>query len=135
MNYRICLILKAGERAISKVNVGSLTTASVTLHTNGREFGVDPATRPETQINKITQLRTQNTKTVYKNQIKATTKLTLKIKLVMYSNTCLVFNLIPDLSCSNDYGVPCKLAQATRSSRPLLCDVTLAVMNLSQTNT
>ena len=128
-------MLKAGGRAISKVNVGSLTTAIVTLHTNGREFRVDPATRPATQINKITQLRTQNTKTVYKNQIKATTKLTLKIKLVMYSNTCLAFNLIPYLSCSNDYGVPCRFAEATRSSRPLLCDVTLAVMNLSQTNT
>ena len=25
------------------------------------------------------------------------------IKLAMYSNICLAFNLIPDLSCSNDY--------------------------------
>ena len=71
---------------MSKVNIGSLITASVTSHTNEREFRVDPATQPATQINKITQLRTQNTKTVYKNQIKATTKLTLMIKLVMYGN-------------------------------------------------
>ena len=36
------------------------------------------------------------------------------IKLTMYSNICLAFNLFSDLSCTNDYGVPCKLAQATR---------------------
>ena len=35
---------------------------------------------------------------------------TLMIKLAMYSNICLAFNLFLDLSCSNDYGVPCKFA-------------------------
>ena len=53
----------------------------------------------------------------------------------MYSNICITFYLFLDLSCSNDYGVPYKFAQATRSSRPLLCDVTLPLMNRSQTNT
>ena len=57
------------------------------------------------------------------------------IKLAMYSNICLAFYLFLDLSCSNDYGVPGKFAQATRSSRPFLCDVTLAGINRSQTNT
>ena len=41
---------------------------------------------------------------------------TLMIKLAMYSNICLAFSLISDLSYSNDYGVPFKFAQATRSS-------------------
>ena len=53
------------------------------------------------------------------------------IKLAMYSNICLAFNLLPDLSYSNDYGVPCKFAQATPSSCPLVRDVTLAGMNKS----
>ena len=55
------------------------------------------------------------------------------ITLAMYSNICLAFYRFPDLSCSNDYGVPCKFAQATRSSRPLLCDyiILLAVINRS----
>ena len=53
------------------------------------------------------------------------------IKLAMYSNICLAFNLFADLSCSNDYGVPCKFAQATPSSRPLVRDVTLAVFKFS----
>ena len=57
------------------------------------------------------------------------------IKLAMYINICLAFCLFIDLSCWNDYGVPRKFAQATRSSRPLLCDATLAVINRSQTNT
>ena len=51
---------------------------------------------------------------------------TLIIKLAMYSNICLAFYLFLDLFCSNDYGVPCKFAQATRGSRSLLCDVILA---------
>ena len=59
----------------------------------------------------------------------------LMIKLAMYRNICLAFYLFLDLSCSNDYGVPSKFAQATRSSRPLLCDATLAVINRSKTNT
>ena len=53
------------------------------------------------------------------------------IKLAMYSNICLAFKLFPDLSCSNDYGVTCKFAQATPSSPPLVRDVTLAEMNKS----
>ena len=53
------------------------------------------------------------------------------LKLVMYSNICLAFNLFPELSYSNDYGVPCKFVQATPSSRSLVRDVTLAVMNKS----
>ena len=57
------------------------------------------------------------------------------IKLTMDSNICLVLILIPDLSCSNDHRVPYKFAQATRTSRPLLCDVKLVVMNQSKTNT
>ena len=59
----------------------------------------------------------------------------LMIKWAMYNNICLPFYLFLDLSCSNDYGVPGKFAQATQSSRPLLCDVTLAVINRLQTNT
>ena len=48
----------------------------------------------------------------------------------MYSNICLAYNLIPDLSCSNDYGVAWKSANiATRSSRLLVCDATLAMMS------
>ena len=62
------------------------------------------------QTNKITQVRTQNTKTVYTSNNKART---FMIKLAMYSNICLAFNLIANLSCSNDYGVPCEFAQAT----------------------
>ena len=57
------------------------------------------------------------------------------IKLAMYSNICLAFYLFFDLSCSSDYGVPGKFAQATRSSRPFLCDVTPAGINRSKTNT
>ena len=71
----------------------------------------------------------------YTSRKKATTKLTLMIKLAMYSNIYLAFNLFLDLSCSNDYGVPCKFAQATRSVLPLVCDVTLAVMNRSDKHT
>ena len=33
------------------------------------------------------------------------------IKLAMYRNICLAFNLIPVLVFSNDFGVPCKFAQ------------------------
>ena len=51
------------------------------------------------------------------------------IKVAMYSNICLAFNLIPDISCSNYYGVAWKSAQATRSSRLLVCDATLAMMS------
>ena len=40
---------------------------------------------------------------------------TLVIKLVMYSNICLGFYLFPDLSCSNDYGVPGKYARAAEA--------------------
>ena len=39
------------------------------------------------------------------------------IKLAMYRNICLAFNLIPVLVFSNDFGVPCKFAQATRTGR------------------
>ena len=42
---------------------------------------------------------------------------TVMIKLVMYRNICLAFNLIPVLVFSNDFGVPCKFAQATRTGR------------------
>ena len=51
------------------------------------------------------------------------------IKLAIYSNFYLALILSPHLPCSNDYGVPCKFAQATRNSRPLVCDVTLAVIS------
>ena len=78
-------------------------------------------------------MRTQNT-TVYTDKSNNKTH-SLMIKLAMYSNTCITFYLFLDLSCSNDYGVPYKFAQAIRSSRPLLCDVTLPLMNRSQTNT
>ena len=74
-------------------------------------------------------IRTQNT-TVYTDKSNNKTH-TLMIKLAMYSNICLAFKLFPDLSCSNDYGVTCKFAQATPSSRPLVRDVTLAEMNKS----
>ena len=47
----------------------------------------------------------------------------------MYSNIYLAFNLIPDISCSNYYGVAWKYAQATRSPRLLVCDATLAMMS------
>ena len=78
-------------------------------------------------------MRTQNT-TVYTDKSNNKTH-SLMIKLAMYSNICINFYLFLDLSCSNDYGVPYKFAQAIRSSRPLLCDVTLPLMNRSQTNT
>ena len=78
-------------------------------------------------------IRTQNT-TVYTDKSNNKTH-TLMIKLAMYSNICITFYLFLDLSCSNDYGVPYKFAQAIRRSRPLLCDVTLPLMNRSQTNT
>jgi len=78
-------------------------------------------------------IRTQNT-TVYTDKSNNKTHI-LMIKLAMYSNICITFYLFLDLSCSNDYGVPYKFAQATRSSRSLLCDVTLPLMNRSQTNT
>ena len=39
------------------------------------------------------------------------------IKLAMYSNICLAFNLFPNLFFSNDFRVPCKFAQATRTGR------------------
>ena len=42
---------------------------------------------------------------------------TVMIKLAMYRNICLAFNLIPVLVFSNDFGVPCKFAQATRTGR------------------
>ena len=57
---------------------------------------------------------------------------TLMIKLAMYSNLYIAFDLVPDVSCSKDCGVPSKFAQATRSSRQFPRDVTLAVMNRSQ---
>ena len=78
-------------------------------------------------------IRTQNT-TVYTDKSNNKTH-TLTIKLAMYSNICITFSLFLDLCCSNDYGVSYKFAQAIRSSRPLLCDVTLPLMNRSQTNT
>ena len=51
----------------------------------------------------------------------------LMIKLAMHSNICLAFNRNPDSSCSNDYDVPCKFAQATRSSRPFLGSLSSSV--------
>ena len=42
---------------------------------------------------------------------------TVMIKLVMYRNICLAFNLIPVFVFSDDFGVPCKFAQATRTGR------------------
>ena len=39
------------------------------------------------------------------------------IKLAMYRNICLAFNLIPVLVFSSDFGVPCKFAKATRTGR------------------
>ena len=78
-------------------------------------------------------IRTQNT-TVYTDKSNNKTH-TLMTKLAMYSNICITFYLFLDLSCSNDYGVPYKFAQAIRRSRPLLCDVTLPLMNRSQANT
>ena len=38
---------------------------------------------------------------------------TVMIKLAMYRNICLAFNLIPVLVFSSDFGVPCKFAKAT----------------------
>ena len=49
------------------------------------------------------------------------------IKLSMHSNICLAFNHIPDSSCSNNYDVPRKFAQATRSSRPFLGSLSSSV--------
>ena len=59
--------------------------------------------------------------------------LTQMTKLAMYSNICLAINLFSDLSCSNGGGRSCSFAQATRSSRPLLCDVTLTRGVLEET--
>ena len=77
-------------------------------------------------------MRTQNT-TVYTDKSNNKTH-SLMIKLAMYSNICITFYLFLDLSCSNDYGVPYKFAQAIRRSRPLLCDVTLPWIGHRQTH-
>ena len=51
----------------------------------------------------------------------------LMIKLAMHSKICPAFNRNPESSCSNDYDVPCKFAQATRSSRPFLGSLSSSV--------
>ena len=80
----------------------------------------DSATPPATKINKLCNCEHKIPRRftqAHKNYNKAHK---LIIKLAMHSNICLAFNRIPDSSCSNDYDVPCKFAQATRSSRPFL---------------
>ena len=52
------------------------------------------------------------------------------IKVAMYSNICLAFNLIPDLSCSNMTMVSLEnLHKRPSRSRLLVCDATLAMMS------
>ena len=52
------------------------------------------------------------------------------IKVAMYSNICLAFNLIPDLSCSNMTIVSLEnLHKRPSRSRLLVCDATLAMMS------
>ena len=62
-------------------------------------------------------LRTQNTKTVSQADKSSNKAHTVMIKLAMYSNICLAFNLFPNLFFANDFRVPCKFAPATRTGR------------------
>ena len=60
---------------------------------------------------KLTKLHSHKIPRRFKQAEKSNNKAhTLMVKLAMYSNICLAFNLFLDLSCSNDYGVPCKFA-------------------------
>ena len=60
---------------------------------------------------KLTKLHSHKIPRRLNKQKKASNKAhTLMVKLAMYSNICLAFIFSFDLSCSNDYGVPCKFA-------------------------
>ena len=86
-------------------------------------YFADSATRPATKLTKLYNCE-------YKIRRRFTQSHKLMIKLAMCSNICLAFNLYPRPSCSNDYGVPCKFAQATRSSLLVLGNLSSSVFEL-----